>query len=566
MSMDYDVCIIGSGAGGSPVALSLAQAGYSVLVLEKGPWFSEQDFSKDELACCRRSTYTPSLTDEQHVIEEKYNNGNWVATPTVESGWDFWNGNCVGGSSNFMSGFFYRLKPVDFRLHSEFGAIAGANVVDWPISYEDLEPYYTQVEQIVGISGRIVKHPQQEPRSTPALPYPPLAENIISSWIDSACQKLGYHSLPTPRAILSQPAMARNSCSYSIYCGSYGCSTGAKGSARAALLDHAVKTGRCQIQPHAKVYRLISNNKGKVIAADYYDEHNQTQRIKAKIFVVACQAIETSRLLLSSPGPQHPHGLGNNHQQVGRNLLFSAGGIGQGTFNYARLDPQQAAVLKVRGPFVNRGLQDWYTIDDKKLGRLKGGTIDFLFRHPNAIARANSQKWDDNDKLIWGKPLKRKLKAYFTDARYLQFEVFCDWLPTDNCFVSLDNTVKDKWGSPVAKVRVGYHPHDLKVGRYLADKAKTVLHTMGAEDIYASVSGDPPQNLMAGGCRFGRDPATSVLDPECRVHDAENLFITDGSFMPTGGSVPYTWTIYANAFRVADKIIDQLGGRLHPTS
>ena len=566
MSMDYDVCIIGSGAGGSPVALSLAQAGYSVLVLEKGPWFSEQDFSKDELACCRRSTYTPSLTDEQHVIEEKYNNGNWVATPTVESGWDFWNGNCVGGSSNFMSGFFYRLKPVDFRLHSEFGAIAGANVVDWPISYEDLEPFYTQVEQIVGISGRIVKHPQQEPRSTPALPYPPLAENIISSWIDSACQKLGYHSLPTPRAILSQPAMARNSCSYSIYCGSYGCSTGAKGSARAALLDHAVKTGRCQIQPHAKVYRLISNNKGKVIAADYYDEHNQTQRIKAKIFVVACQAIETSRLLLSSPGPQHPHGLGNNHQQVGRNLLFSAGGIGQGTFNYARLDPQQAAVLKVRGPFVNRGLQDWYTIDDKKLGRLKGGTIDFLFRHPNAIARANSQKWDDNDKLIWGKPLKRKLKAYFTDARYLQFEVFCDWLPTDNCFVSLDNTVKDKWGSPVAKVRVGYHPHDLKVGRYLADKAKTVLHTMGAEDIYASVSGDPPQNLMAGGCRFGRDPATSVLDPECRVHDAENLFITDGSFMPTGGSVPYTWTIYANAFRVADKIIDQLGGRLHPTS
>jgi choline dehydrogenase-like flavoprotein len=563
MNSDYDVCVIGSGAGGSPVALSLAQSGYSVLVLEKGPWFTEQDFSKDELACCRRSTYTPSLQDEQHVIEDSNDAGDWIATPTLESGWDFWNGNCVGGSSNFMSGFFYRLKPDDFRLRSVFGPIEGANVADWPISYEDLEPYYTRVEQLVGISGRVVKHPQQEPRSTPDYPYPPLAENIISGWIDSACQKLGYHSLPTPRAILSQPAMHRNSCSYSIYCGSYGCSTGAKGSARAALLDHAVKTGRCHIAPHAKVFRLVSDSKGKVVTADYYDKQGQAQRVKARIFVVACQAIETSRLLLSSPGPFHPRGLGNNRQQVGRNLLFSAGGIGQGTFYYHKLSAEQTAALQVRGPFVNRGLQDWYTIKDKDLGHIKGGTIDFLFRHPNAIARANKQKWDDDGKLVWGKPLKRKMEAYFTGARYLQFEVFCDWLPTDNCFVALDNTVKDKWGSPVAKVRVGYHPHDLKVGHYLADKAKTVLHAMQAEDIYASISGNPPQNLMAGGCRFGTDPTTSVLDPDCRMHEADNLFVTDGSFMPTGGSVPYTWTIYANAFRVADKIIAQLGGKVN---
>jgi choline dehydrogenase-like flavoprotein len=563
MNSDYDVCVIGSGAGGSPVALSLAQSGYSVLVLEKGPWFTEQDFSKDELACCRRSTYTPSLQDEQHVIEDSNDAGDWIATPTLESGWDFWNGNCVGGSSNFMSGFFYRLKPDDFSLRSVFGPIEGANVADWPISYEDLEPYYTRVEQLVGISGRVVKHPQQEPRSTPDYPYPPLAENIISGWIDSACQKLGYHSLPTPRAILSQPAMHRNSCSYSIYCGSYGCSTGAKGSARAALLDHAVKTGRCHIAPHAKVFRLVSDSKGKVVTADYYDKQGQAQRVKARIFVVACQAIETSRLLLSSPGPFHPRGLGNNRQQVGRNLLFSAGGIGQGTFYYHKLSAEQTAALQVRGPFVNRGLQDWYTIKDKDLGHIKGGTIDFLFRHPNAIARANKQKWDDDGKLVWGKPLKRKMEAYFTGARYLQFEVFCDWLPTDNCFVALDNTVKDKWGSPVAKVRVGYHPHDLKVGHYLADKAKTVLHAMQAEDIYASISGNPPQNLMAGGCRFGTDPTTSVLDPDCRMHEADNLFVTDGSFMPTGGSVPYTWTIYANAFRVADKIIAQLGGKVN---
>lgn len=138
---DCDVCIIGSGAGGAPVAYRLAEAGQIVIVLEKGPWLRDADFYKDELACCRRSVYTPELRHEQHVIEEPDGNAGWTATPTSESGWDFWNGNLVGGSSNLMSGFFHRLKPVDFRQHSELGPIASANRVDWPIAYADLEPY-----------------------------------------------------------------------------------------------------------------------------------------------------------------------------------------------------------------------------------------------------------------------------------------------------------------------------------------------------------------------------------------------------------------------------------------
>ncbi len=112
---------------------------------------------------------------------------------------------------------------------------------------------------------------------------------------------------------------------------------------------------------------------------------------------------------------------------------------------------------------------------------------------------------------------------------------------------------------PVARVRVGYHPHDLKVGRYLADKAEDVLKKMGGEHVRSHVSGSPPPNLVAGGCRFGSDPATSVLNADCRAHEVDNLYVSDGSFMPTGGSVPYTWTIYANAFRVADKIVAELG-------
>ncbi|MDH5485480.1 MAG: GMC family oxidoreductase [Gammaproteobacteria bacterium] len=554
MSFDYDVCIIGSGAGGGPVALTLAQAGKSVLVLEKGPWLTENDFYKDELACCRRSVYTPELADEQHVIEDTDANGNWQAESTSDSGWNFWNGNVVGGSSNFMSGYFYRLKPEDFRLLSEFGPIEGANIADWPISYDELEPYYSKAETEIGISGRIIKHKYLEPRSTEDFPYPPTSEHPIAAEIDEACKAIGYQSLVTARAILSRPKDDRNSCEYSGYCGSYGCSSGAKGSARAALLNRAVKSGHCTIIDNARVHKLVSDNQGKVTRAEYFDENNTSQSVSAKIFVVACQAIETSRLLLASHGPKHPNGLGNNYGQLGRNLLFSAGGSGSGEFHYKMLSEERAQSLNVRGPFVNRNLQDWYFYKDNDGKPTKGGTVDFLLSHPNPIARAMPLKWGDDDKLVWGKPLKQALKARFTEYQSLRFEVFNDWLPTDNCFVSLDKQVRDKWHSPVAKIRIGYHQHDLMVGQYLTNRAEKVLQQMGASNIRSNVSGSPPQNLVAGGCRFGNDIRTSVLNASCQVHDAENLFVTDGSFMPTGGSVPYTWTIYANAFRVADII------------
>jgi len=559
MKNDYDVCIIGSGAGGGPVALTLARAGYSVIVLEKGPWFKENDFYKDELTCCRRSVYTPKLSEEQHVIEDRDSDGNWVGEATADSGWDFWNGNCVGGSSNLMSGFFYRLKPEDFRLRSEFGDIKGANVVDWPITYEELEPYYAMVESEVGVSGVFTKHPFAEPRSTADFPYPPTQEHPVSSTIDEACKHLGLHALPTPRAVLSRDKGSRKSCEYSGFCGSYGCSSGAKGSSRAALLDQAVATKHCQILPLSKVYKLSSDASGKVVSADYYDASGKQNKIRAKVFVVACQAIETSRLLLSSVDAKHPDGLANNKGQVGKNLLFSAGGSGNGDFEYAGMDYSASDKMKTRGPFVNRGIQDWYFIDDPQLGgRLKGGTVDFLLRHPNAISKAIGAKWDGDD-LVWGRALQKNLKSVFTEHQTLRYEIFCDWLPTDNCFVSLDRNVKDKWNTPVAKVRIGYHEHDLKISHYINERSSQVLKKMGAVNIRSNISGSPPQNLVAGGCRFGNNPETSVLDADCRAHDVDNLYVTDGSFMPTGGSVPYTWTIYANAFRVADKIRQALG-------
>lgn len=553
----FDVCIVGSGAGAAPVAYTLSLQGYSVAVLEKGPWLTEEDFSKDEIAVSRRSLYTPSLDDEQHIIEYYNNNGDLVRKEGRESNWSFWNGSMVGGSSNLMSGYFHRMKPNDFKLKSAFGEVDGANVVDWPIDYDELEPYYELVERIVGISGRVVKHPFLEPRSTANFPYEPTWEQPVSNWFDQACEELGYHSLPTPRAILPHDTLGRRGCSYSNFCGSYGCATGAKGNARSALLDKALKSGNCTIIPHAFVYHLQSDKKKSVSHACYYDRYGKPKKIEAKLFVVATQAIESARLLLNSIAPSFPNGLANNSGQVGKNLIFSAGGSGQGRIHRSKLSEAERDGLFTRGAFVNRSLQDWYEYE-KDGKQIKGGTIDFLYEHANPISRAMRELYDVKGDLVWGKALQKKLHYAFTQSRIFTFEVFNDWHPTDNCFASVDREVKDRWGVPVGTIRLYSHPQDLSTGEYLAQKAVKVLKQMGADEISYAISESPPPNLVAGGCRFGDDPKHSVLDRNCKAHEVDNLYVSDASFMPTGGSVPYTWTIYANAFRVADIILERL--------
>jgi len=548
----YDVCIVGSGAGAGPVALELSKAGFKVLILEKGPWYKRGDFFKDEIAACRRSTFTPRLDLEQHVIEQKIGK-KWVATPTLESGWDFWNGSMVGGSSNVMSGYFHRMKPKDFKLLSSYGPIKGANIVDWPVDYEDMEPYYAKVESVVGVSGKVVKHPFLEPRSTSDFPYPATTEHAISRWFDQACAKERLFSIPTPRAVLPFTVGERKGCEYSGFCGSYGCASGAKGSSREALLNKALETGNLTIMAECFVKRLISKDK-KVTKAEYVDKNHITHAVEAKIFVVAAQAIESARLLLNSKSKTFSKGLANNSGQVGKNLIFSAGGSGQGTFEYETLSDEKKDALKQVGPFVNRSLQDWYEVDME--GRtLKGGTVDFLFEHPNAVARAKRVL---NEELVWGDALKKKLLKRFKDERTFIFEIFNDWLPTDDTFVDIDPKVVDVWGMPVAKIRLDPHQHSRKVGEKIATQCKKLLKRMGAKYISSSISDAPPQNLVAGGCRFGDDPKYSVLDKNCKAHELDNLYVCDGSFMPTGGSVPYTWTIYANAFRVADEMIKML--------
>jgi len=556
-SRKYDVVIIGSGASGGAVAYTLCQAGFKVAVVEKGRLINREEFSKDELAYCRRDLVTPNLFDEYHTIDEKVD-GKWVATPTYESGWSFWNGNIVGGSSNLMSGMLHRLHPDDFRLKSKYGEIEGANIVDWPISYDDMEPYYALAEELVGISGHYEKHRYEPWRSTPNFTQPPTKENAVVNLFDKSCKALDIVPLVTPRAVLSKNKPGRDACYYSNLCGSYGCSSGAKGSSREALLKPAMATGNLTLLSNSHVKYLHTDNADEVSYAVVIDTiTGKEKKIEGKMFVVAAQAHESARLLLNSSNKYHPHGLGNSSGELGKNLIFSGGGSGQGELHEDFLKEIEFKDLMTTGLFVNRSVLDWYFIDHWWDGKFKGGSVEFMFEHQNIITRARKNGYK-NGQLVWGKELGDRLVKRFNTKKSIRFEVFNDWLPNDDCFVSLDPTHKDKYGMPVGKLRVEGHPHDVKVGKYIATKCEKILEEMGAKNIYSGVSSSPPQNLVAGGCRFGDDPKTSVLNKYCQVHDVSNLYVVDGSFMPTGGSVAYTWTIYANALRVADHLVQRL--------
>ncbi|MBL9037513.1 MAG: GMC family oxidoreductase [Archangium sp.] len=545
-----DVCIIGSGAGGSPMALELGRAGLKVVVLEKGGWYRPEEFVHDEILNSRRNFFMPLPWDEPHL---------WRSGPdqpfsrTNEA----WTANCVGGGTVHMSGYFYRLKPVDFRQKKELGAVAGANVVDWPISYDELAPFYDRAEAELGVSGNAVPHSFSEPRSR-NYPLPPLAEHPVSQAIDQACAGLGWKAIPTARGIISTPYKGRNACTYCTLCGSYGCENGAKSSTLAALIPAAVATGNVEVRPRSMAKEITVDAKGNAKSVLYLDENGVEHEQPASTIVVSCTAIESARLLLNSQSTRFPNGLGNDSGQVGKNLVFSSFGQSRATFRVSK-QKSTHAWLEAQAPFVNRSLQEFYVMPNDRYGFRKGGTLGFMFQHPNPIFAAVNMAKKGPDG-VFGKALKDKLRAY-RDSRILEFEIYGEFLPTDGTYMQVDPKVKDKWGLPVAAITVKRHPRDFTMTKFLVERGEEVLAAMKPDSLDRVGTAGETTILQGGTCRFGTDPASSVLDKNCRMHAVKNVYVVDGSFMPTSGAVPFTLTIVANAFRVASSVVASLKKR-----
>lgn len=551
-----DVVVVGSGAGGGTLAWSLAEAGVNVVVLEKGPYYTAKDFAyHDEIKIQKRGFFTPLQEEEPRLLrdagdtEYRRSGAGWLAC-------------CVGGGTVHMSGFFLRLHRMDLQMRTRFGREKHSTVEDWPISYEELEPWYDRIEYLLGVGGIAGQNPFDEPRKVP-FPLPPIQEHPFTEPLDAAARRLGWHPFSTPRAVLSQPYGGRPPCNYCGYCGNYGCEISAKSSVLAAFIPRAEATGRCRIVPKAMVTEVVVGPDGRARGVRYLDEHGAMHEQRARVVVVSCTAIESARLLLNSKSSQFTSGLANSSGQVGKNLIF-------GTFSSVEADFFRSGKAKSfpgfddQSPFLGRSIQDFYTLP-KSAGGLKGGTLRFDMMPRSPVGRitkvAISKKGGSLDQPLWGKTLKDELRAHFRDMRTLDCEAFGEFSASTGTYVDVDADTKDKWGLPVAKLTIGILESNVRAVRWLGDRADELFREMGADEVRRGITGGTSWVLQHGTCRFGRDPSTSVLDPSCRTHDVKNLYVVDGSFMPSSGGVPTTLTIQANALRVASLLRDALARR-----
>lgn len=541
MSTLHDAIVIGSGAGGGPLAARLAQAGWNVLLLEKGPDRRRDEYTHDEVAMTNRDFFVPGMLDEPHVLLP---HGSSWPQPTQLG----WVGNSVGGGTIRMGGYFYRFHPDDFRMQSLYGSYEA--LADWPYGYDELEPYYAQVEADCGISGAAGSNPFEGPRSSP-YPLPPLDVHALTRHLEQACRRLGWHPFQTPRAIASAPYRGRPACSYCGFCPGFGCPTGAKSSVQETYVAQALATGHCELRPVAMVREVCVGADGRVTGCIYIDAHGSEHEVRAGLVCVCCSAIESARLLLLSKSARFPDGLANGSGQVGRNLQFHGFSNGRGRFRYAR-HPDKP--LRDDNPFLDCSLADHYFLPPGISDLPKGGLIRFGLPAKTPVAAA-LRAAEEGAGLLWGSRLEQRLREYFHEYLTVDFEVFHDFIPNDRTFVTLDPNVRDKWGLPVARIHLDVPEHHRKAGRWLVERGLEALSEMGADEVQPEEIGENAPYLVHGTCRAGLDPTRAVLDPWCRTHEVPNLFVVDGSFMPTSGGASPTQTILANSLRTADHIL-----------
>jgi choline dehydrogenase-like flavoprotein len=533
-SDEVDFVIIGSGAAGGILAKELSTNGFRVVVLEQGPYLTEADFTHDEVKVLNEDLLTNHPKLQPNSFRKTPNEKAKPQRALVY-------GRLVGGTSVHFTANFWRFHEIDFVERSKVGAIPGTGFADWPITYADLEPYYTKVEWEIGVSGLAGASPFDPPRSKP-YPMPPLPVKSSGVLFERAAQKLGWHPFPAPMAILSQPRPGRSACIHCGFCLAFGCEVGAKSSSLAAAIRVAERTGRCEIRPNSYVHRIEMDSAGRATGAVYFDEKRNIQLQKAKAVVVCANGAETPRLLLLSANKQFPNGFANSSGLVGKYLMLNSGTTSMGVFEHPLND--------YKGVAVSRIFHDFYELDAQKVGFYGGGGLDARF-DLTPVGFATGGLPPETPR--WGQGFKDALRHNFTRT----MQIFCHGtsLPVENNSFSLDPDLKDAWGLPALRMTYKDHPDDIKLGNWMNSRASELLDAAGAQKKWSFPAQEQQFAVhLLGTCRMGHDPKTSVINPDHRTHDVKNLFLCDGSSLVTSGRGQPTMTIEALAFRAADRI------------
>ena len=559
----YDAVVVGTGAGGACAAYQLVNAGLRVLCVEKGPWIELDQIIEGGAFDSPMHPSSRGRGDELKYFRERFLQSNvklekrWLAyanpdqerqegRPTKRG----WMSQMVGGGTVHYGGASFRMDKADFEMKSRYGQLVDelekkyypdidnferAEIFDWPILSDEFSGWYDLAEKLVGIAG------------APGSGLSPLRFSKAESKIKQALENVSspIHVKPTPMAINSQNHMGRQPCHHSGLCQDYACRFEAKSDMRVTLLREAMKTGLLTIQPNSFVTRVNSNGSKTdsltCIVGDPESSDAKVVELKADIFVVACEAMESCRLLLNS-------GIGNDF--VGTNIMFHVTGGARSLSD----EPTRSWENAPHTAYIDHFYLDR---EEKNNPFIKTGI--FLVSSLGGPLQANWRRW--------GEPARRYLNdiyPYKMDLSYIG-----EALPKRNNKISLQMQDLDRYGMPGTLINYQPHPFDINAGNYASKKAKEILKLSGGTTI-----DDAPTELQkelekkvssdrlfhgSGGCRFGDDPATSVLDRDCKVHGMDNLYVTDGSFMPTGSGVNPTLTIQANALRVGQEIVSRFG-------
>lgn len=507
------VVVIGSGAGGGTVARELCDQGVHTVVLEAGPHITNADYVNDEWPA--------------------FNQMAWLDTRTTSGSWriaqDFpnlpaWTVKAVGGSTTHWAGACPRFKDHELRIKSEYGGgLDGANLLDWPIGLEELAPYYDKAEQRMGVTHRHGR--------------PPLPANNNYKVFANGADRIGYTGYATgPYGTNAEPFDGRPG---SIQDGFnfQGDKHGAKWSTLVAELPKAGATGNLDLRPDSQAVQITHDTRGRVDGVLYLDADGALQRQRARAVCVACNAIETARLLLLSASPLHPDGLANSSGQVGRNYMRHLTGSVYARFDKPvhmhRGETMAGIVTDEAGNDPDRGFAGGYYFETLALG------VPFLaaFVEPGA----------------WGPEFTEIMDAY---DRTAGMWLVGEDMPQETNRVTLNPGVTDAFGLPAPNVHFDDHPNDVAMREHAWGKGEEIYDAVGAVGTHRTPPYPATHNM--GTARMSERPEDGVVDGFGRAHDVPNLFVSDGSVFTSGAAANPTLTIVALAIRQGEELGRQI--------
>ena len=548
----YDVCIVGSGAGGGMAAYALTRAGARVVMLEAGgPWYASKNSQMNVPSYA--TPYRGRATKTRQFGEYDACDGGWEIdgepyTRAAGTKFDWWRGRMLGGRTNHWGRISLRFGPHDFKGKSRDGLGD-----DWPISYEDVAPYYDRIDDLIGVFGSregLVNHPDGNFQ-------PPPTPRCYELLVKQASDRLNITCIPARLSVLTRPKPGRQACHYCGQC-NRGCQVKANFSSPDVLIAPALATGRLTLLTNAMVREVTVIKEGLATGVAYIDKNSGEDReVRARVVVLAASALESSRLLLNSKSPRFPQGLANSSGAVGRYITDTTGTDVSG-FIPAMVDHVPHNDDGVGGMHV---YMPWW-LSDTKLDFARGYHIEVSGGlHPPAYGfMGGIQRYPDAGG--YGAKLKADYRKYY--GATINFSGRGEMIPNDKSYCEIDPTVVDRFGIPVLRFHWEWSDQELNQVKHMQETFRALIAEMGGQVFSPMPTKDQGYGIAPGGriihelggARMGSDPRTSVLNANCQAHDCKNLFIADGAPFVSQADKNPTWTILALAWRTADRVAD----------